>query len=76
MNRFEKFFGGRSEAKVQFGDGEFKVLLKGDFVRCAVSGAEIPLADLRYWSVARQEAYASSETSVQRHLALHKRAVR
>jgi hypothetical protein len=27
-------------------------------VRCAVSGAAIPLTALRYWSVERQEAYA------------------
>ena len=26
---------------------------------CAVSGVPIPLAALRYWSVERQEAYAS-----------------
>lgn len=76
MNRFEKFFSGRSEAKVHFGDGEFKVLVKGDFVRCAVSGEAIMLADLRYWSVSRQEAYARADLSLQRHLELRKQVMR
>jgi hypothetical protein len=33
----------------------------GAFVRCAVTGVEIPLDELKYWSVERQEAYASPE---------------
>ncbi len=68
MNRFERTFGTRGEARVRYGDGEFKVTNNGDFVRCAVSGAPIPLADLRYWSVARQEAYASAALSLQREI--------
>lgn len=73
MNRFEKFFGLRSEAKVRFLDGEFQVLNAGDFVRCAVTGQSITLEDLRYWSVDRQEAYASAEISLKRHLELKRR---
>lgn len=61
-------FGSRGEARVRYGDGEFKVLQNGDFVRCAVSGTPIALADLKYWSVARQEAYASAGLSLQREL--------
>ena len=38
MNRIDKFFGLRGEAKVKFLDGEFQVLSPGDFVRCAVTG--------------------------------------
>ena len=30
-------------------------------ITCAVTGAAIPLHELRYWSVARQEPYASAE---------------
>lgn len=45
-------------ASLHYGDGEFAVLSAGAFVRCAVSGAAIPLTALRYWSVERQEAYA------------------
>lgn len=68
MNRFEKLFGGRSEARVRFKSGEFEVLSPGDFVRCAVTGKEIALADLKYWSVDRQEAYAGAEEALQRYL--------
>ena len=67
MNRFEKFFGLRSEAKVRYLDGEFQVLNAGDFVRCAVTGQVISLEDLRYWNVDRQEAYASAEISLRRY---------
>lgn len=68
MNRFEKFFGPRDEAKVTFQDGDFQVTSPGDFVRCAVSGQTIPLAELRYWSVELQEAYATPEISFRRYL--------
>jgi hypothetical protein len=74
MNRFDRMFGTRGEARVRYGDGEFKVLSNGGFVRCAVSGQPIPLADLRYWNVERQEAYASCALSLQRHLEVRARA--
>lgn len=67
-------FGTRGEARVRYGDGEFKVLSNGEFVRCAVSGQPIPLAELRYWNVARQEAYASAALSLQRELEVRARA--
>lgn len=74
MNRIEKFFGlAGSEAKVRYLDGEFEVVSPGEFVRCAVSGAPIVLADLKYWSVDDQEAYASADLSLQRHLEKHGR---
>ena len=68
MNRIDRFFGLRGEAKVKFLNGEFQVLSPGDFVRCAVTGEPIMLADLRYWNVELQEAYASPEISMQRYL--------
>jgi hypothetical protein len=68
MNRIEKFFGLKNEAKVRYLDGEFEVVSPGEFVRCAVTGQPIGLADLRYWSVDDQEAYASAEISLKRHL--------
>ncbi len=74
MNRFEKIFGGRREAKVRFKDGDFQVMAPGDFVRCAVTGQPIDLPELRYWSVPHQEAYASAEISLQR--ALERRAAK
>ena len=46
---------------MRFLDGDVRVLRPGAFVRCAVTGAPIPLDELRYWSVDLQEAYASPE---------------
>jgi len=70
MNRIEKFFGIRNEAKLRYLDGEFEVLSPGEFVRCAVTGQPISLADLRYWSVDAQEPYVSAEVSLKRYLEL------
>jgi hypothetical protein len=64
MNRHEKPSAG-AEARVQYLDGEYRVLKPGMFVVCAVTGETIPLEDLRYWSVDRQEAYASPEAVMQ-----------
>ena len=52
------------EARVEFLDGDFRVLSPGSFVRCAVTGEPIPVEDLRYWDVDRQEAYASPEAKL------------
>jgi hypothetical protein len=68
MNRLERLFGGGTEARIRYLAGEFQVLSAGDYVRCAVSGARIELANLRYWSVERQEAYATPEISMKRYL--------
>lgn len=73
MNRIEKFFGVRNEAKLRYLDGEFEVLSPGEYVRCAVTGQPIALSDLRYWNVDEQEAYASAEISLKRHLELRAR---
>lgn len=70
MNRIEKFFRLKNEAKVRYLDGEFEVTTAGDFVRCAVSGEPISLNDLKYWSVAAQEPYATAEISLKRYLEL------
>ena len=59
MNRFERRPVDTGEAKVEFLDGDFRILRPGAYVRCAVTGEPIPLDELRYWSVDRQEAYAS-----------------
>ena len=72
MNRFEKIFGFRGEAKVSYGNAEFRVISPGDFVRCAVTGEPIMLSDLRYWSVELQEAYVSTEVSMERYLQVHR----
>lgn len=67
MNRIDRFFGLRNEARVKYRDGEFQVLSPGDYVRCSVTGQAIPLSDLRYWNVERQEAYATPDIAVERY---------
>ncbi len=66
MNRFEGP-GGR-EARIRYLDGDFQVVAPGSFVRCAVTGETIALDELKYWSVARQEAYATAAISLKREL--------
>ncbi len=68
MNRFERFFGLKGEARVRYLDGEFQVVSQGEFVRCAVTGEAIALSDLKYWSVELQEAYVSAEVSFRRYM--------
>jgi len=51
---------------VKFLDGDFRIVRPGAFVRCAVTGVPIPLEELKYWSVDRQEAYASPEAVLKR----------
>jgi hypothetical protein len=73
MNRHERAAPMSGEAVIEFLDSDFRVVKPGAFVRCAVTGAPVALEDLRYWSVARQEAYASAEVSLRRYLEFRKR---
>lgn len=50
-------------ARLHYMANGFRVLVAGDHVVCAVSGEKIALDALRYWSVAKQEPYASAELS-------------
>ena len=52
-------------ARLHYLPGTFRVLSNGDHVICAISGTAIPLHELRYWSVERQEAYIDAETSIE-----------
>jgi hypothetical protein len=51
------------QAKLHYMANNFRMLSGGDHVFCAVSGERIALEDLRYWSVIRQEGYASAENA-------------
>lgn len=66
MNRMElpRAFG---EARIQYLDGDYKILSQGSFVRCGVTGLQIPIDELKYWSVERQEAYLDAAASLKRH---------
>jgi hypothetical protein len=63
MNKYDP---GGPEAQVRYGDNEITILRQGLFVRCAVTGANIPLDELRYWSVDFQEAYRGPEEALAR----------
>ena len=52
-------------AKIHYLDGTFRLLSEGDHVLCAITGKRIALDDLRYWSVARQEAYVDAAASLE-----------
>ncbi len=57
-------------ARVHYLDGTFRLTADGDHVLCAVTGTPIPLEQLRYWSVERQEAYADAAASLEAEQAL------
>jgi hypothetical protein len=60
MNFLDPILPQSREAKLRYLDADYQVLREGEFVRCAVTGEPIPLDELRYWNVARQEAYGSA----------------
>lgn len=54
------------EATISYEDGDYQILVPGDFVRCAVSGEAIPLNELCYWNPVHQEAYKTADLALQR----------
>ena len=66
LNRFQSS-GGR-EARIRYLDGDFQITSPGSFVRCAVTGESIPIDELKYWSVARQEPYLNAAVSMEREI--------
>jgi hypothetical protein len=64
MNIFDKGFT-PSEAAIRYLDGDYVVLRPGSFVRCAITGKPIPIDELFYWSVDRQEPYADATTALE-----------
>jgi hypothetical protein len=76
MNIFDKSFS-PSEAQLRYLDADYVVLRPGTFVRCAITGSPIPLDELTYWNVDRQEPYANAEaayTAYQRYGLTSRRA--
>ena len=66
MQQVGQDIGGR-EARLRYGDGDFEVQRHGDYVVCAVTGRRVPLDQLRYWSVTRQEPYADAAAANEAH---------
>ncbi len=55
-------------AVLRYEPNGFRLMSPGKFVLCAVSAEQIPLEELRYWSVERQEAYATCAIATRRLL--------
>ena len=54
-------------AKLRYMPNNFQVIEEGDYVICAISKKIIPLENLNYWNVEKQEAYFSYvEASIKR----------
>ncbi|WP_316861559.1 DUF2093 domain-containing protein [uncultured Cohaesibacter sp.] len=51
------------EAQIKYRDGDYQIIRSGSYVTCAVTGRPIPLDDLKYWSVDRQEPYIDPAAS-------------
>ena len=63
MNLFEG--NGNREAQIRYLDADFQILSPGSYVVCAITGKQIPLDELRYWSVTRQEPYADVISAIE-----------
>ncbi|GGE87561.1 hypothetical protein GCM10011404_20460 [Sphingomonas prati] len=50
-------------AKLHYMANNFRMLVRGDHVVCAQTGVAIPLDNLKYWSVERQEPYATAQAA-------------
>ena len=46
-------------AKIKYLPNNFEIIEKGDHVICSISGKKIPLDELNYWNVEKQEPYYS-----------------
>lgn len=55
-------------AELHYETPHFDVVRPGQFVLCAVSGAQIDLEDLKYWSAEFQEAYRGPVEATQSFL--------
>ncbi len=54
-----------TRAILKYGNGTFEIVLPGTHVNCAITNREIPLGDLLYWSVERQEPYVDAWASME-----------
>jgi len=47
------------EAKLKYKQGNYEIIIEGEYVLCGVSKKKIFLKDLKYWNVELQEPYFS-----------------
>lgn len=64
MNRIDRRPPLSGPAEIDYLDGDFKIRKPGGYVVCAATGVQIPVEELRYWSVDRQEPYAGPEAKM------------
>ncbi len=67
MNRFDLPLSNQ-EARIQYDHADYHIVSSGSFVNCAVTGKPIPVEELKYWSVERQEAYYDVQASCKRYM--------
>ena len=63
-------------ARVHYLPGTFRLLSDGDHVICAVTGARIPLHELRYWSVERNSGASTMSLAAEASLKAERSAAR
>jgi hypothetical protein len=68
------------EAKLKYNDNGIEVIEYGDYVKCVVSGFNIPVELLAYWSVKDQVPFVDAQASLEwelrnSNLSLSKQAV-
>ncbi|HET6537818.1 MAG TPA: DUF2093 domain-containing protein [Sphingopyxis sp.] len=56
-------FTNKDLAILDYDTPEFRVVRAGRYVLCAVTGQQIPLEELKYWSGEFQEAYIDADAS-------------
>ena len=61
----------KKKAKLRYNHNSFDVVEDGDYVVCAVSGKEIMLNELSYWSVKLQEPYYSPLEANERYIKIN-----
>lgn len=59
-------------AKIHYDTPDITMIEAGDHVLCAVTGKQILIDDLKYWSVDRQEAYVDGAAMLKRELEFKK----
>ena len=60
-------------AKIKYLPNNFQIIEPGDYVECAVSGKQIILENLNYWSVEFQEPYYSYREAFKKKEELNKK---
>jgi hypothetical protein len=62
-----------TEAVLDYGTPDYRIIKQGDYVRCAVTGDAILLKELKYWSFELQEAYRDAVVATRRHVEVNEK---